>query len=151
MSMTHLLALQRLAEQHEPDLDAWLRQTRRRWREGEPLERAADLVGYGAVEAGKQALLAAAELLDPEHKLGAWRLAGTIARAFREFERRRWPVAQRLSEPDTLSALDRLFWAALVNSINVPRSQDRIFDLLAQRGWQRQSGPCSTPRPDNDS
>jgi hypothetical protein len=141
MSQTNFLDLQRLADQQKPELGVWLRSVMQRWRDGEPLERAADLKGNGALQAAKQELLVAADLLDPDHKHGPWRLAGIISQAFKEFERRRWPAARTLSAPDGLSALDQVFWRTLTNSSAVPRSQDRIFDLLAQRRQLRQ---CAT-------
>ena len=139
MSMARLLELQAFAEQHKPEHGAWLKSVIQRYREGEALDRAAELTGFGALRAAKAELLAAAELLDPNQEQCTHRLAGVIAAALREFERQRWSVAKALLSPETLPVLDACFWRALMNSNAVPRSKDRIADVLAQRGQLRQS------------
>lgn len=141
MSHTKMLRLMVATSRTDPDLHAWLTAGYRRWRDGEGLERALDLVGAGADRAAGESLLIAAELLDRTHAKSAWQMAALISAALARFESRTWPRVRAIGDPGTLGEIDRVFWDTLTISERVPRSPRRLYDLLTRAGWRRQLEP----------
>ncbi len=138
MSMRVLLRLIASTADADPEAHAWLAQGLQRWRDGEDLQHALDLVGPGANQAAEAALFRAALLLDPQRTKPAHPVAVQLAAALERFERRTWPRISVTEDPGSLGTLDRALWEALVCSAQIPRSPRRLFDLLTRKGWQRQ-------------
>lgn len=113
--------------------DAWLAGALDRVRAGESADVALELTGRAAVKAANGELLRAAELLDPDCQLSAWRLAGLLSDALATFRMKYW-VATKASDrpPDSLGALDRVLWCALMSSESLPCSQGNIHTLLTE-------------------
>ncbi len=134
MSAVRMLRLIEVAKRHDPDLHVWLANGIDRWRDGELLDRALDLNGRGAKLAADDALLRAAEILDPEGTYSPWILARKLADVLQHFKSNLWPRARLSNAPDGLTDMERELWVALKSSDGVRSSARRIFDLLTERG-----------------
>jgi len=138
VSHARLLQLLAVVEQRDHALHEWGVASLQRWRNGESFDRAFSLVGPDANKAAREALLDAAGLLDPEGRRGPWELSEMLEKALARFESDKWPSAQYLIRPDSLRVLDQCFWRALICSNKIPRRQDSLCGLLAQKRVKRQ-------------
>lgn len=146
MSNVRLLDLLSFLEANDHPAHVWLSQGVEQWRQdGTSLDRALGLAGVNAVEAAKEALYRAALLLDPDQRRPPFEAAKLLEAAITRFKLRKWKAARALGSPDHLESLDRILWEALTNSGNIPSSARRLYDLLTERGWQRQQ-PASEHR-----
>lgn len=137
MSIVKLMQIQELITD-EPKLHAWFSIAIERCREGDDFAAVFGLVGSSAESAAKDALLRAAECIDPDRRVSQNRLAEDLATEIRRFESRVWPRARSYTNPDSLPPLDRALWEAMMIYFKIPRSARRLFELLTVRGWHRQ-------------
>ena len=67
------------------------------------------------------------ELLDPNHQLSTWKLAGVISGHLRRFRSTAWPRVQA-GHREPRSALEAALWHCCAG--DCPGSLRRVFDLL---------------------
>lgn len=129
--MAHLIAFGNESDAVPAEVVAWLRAGFGRYLSGASpnLEVALQLSSVGRKKARDQALLAAAEVLDPRRELVPHARAGLLAEKIARFEGNALLLTKR-STPSNLTLLDQCLLQAFRAGGRMRRSQRDLFRLL---------------------